>query len=169
MKIISILHTTYITILSAMLAWSAIFGSFKFMFNSPLCYGIHIVVSIFLVLICAVILFVQVKEPTTVRFYQAIWWTPQLILLVYTKFNIDKTRGTSNSLYHYPMGYHFSPHLGWEIKPNEFFFLHFNVIALVGIIIALITVFGDHGQRIRIDRVRNEPRSYLVVEQARYI
>jgi len=112
MKLISIAHTIYIAVLSAMLAWSAIFGSFKYMFNSPLCYGIHIVVSIILVLISISVIIFQIKKSKIVGTYQALWWVPQLFIFVITKFNFDKTKGISYSIYHWPMGYQISPHLG---------------------------------------------------------
>ncbi len=120
-----------------MLAWSAILGTFKFMFNSELSYGIHIVVSMILVSISIAIIILQIKKTALVGIFQALWWFPQLVILVFTKYKVDRAKGIDHSLYHWPIGYQISPHLGWEINPDEFFFLRFNLIALAGIIIAL--------------------------------
>jgi len=140
MKIISIIHTVYIFVISVMLAMSAYYGSFKGLFTSGTCYAIHIGVSVLLSLLGLAILVSHLCKSRLAYELQVLWWLPQLIAVVVKQFTPDKKGFEMFSLYHWPMGIRLSPEMGWEGTSNEYLFIQFNLVALTGIIVAILTL-----------------------------
>ncbi|MFC1676694.1 hypothetical protein ACFL3G_06480 [Planctomycetota bacterium] len=139
MKIISVLHTSYIGVISIMLVFSTLRASLKFIFATDMYYTIHIVVGVFVAVIGLFVIIAQIKKVAYVGFVQILWWTPQLITVVIKEFDAEFSRYVLYSLYHWPMGLRFSVELGWDLSSHKLLFVQLNIVAVLGIIIATIT------------------------------
>jgi len=138
-KIISVLHTGYISIITVMLVLSTFFGSFKYIFSSKMCYSIHIAVGIFVAITGLFVVIAQIKNKAYTGFLQMLWWMPQLFKMVVKEFNVDRSGYVLHSLYHWPMGISFSVELGKWISANEMLFIQLNLVAALGMIVAVVT------------------------------
>ena len=138
-KIIPVLHTGYISVITVMLVFSTFLGSFKYIFASEMCYTIHIVVGIFVATIGLFVVIAQIKKNAYTGFLQMLWWTPQLVKVVIKEFDADLSRYVLYSLYHWPMGISFSVELGWNLTINKMIFVQLNIVAVLGMIVAAIT------------------------------
>ncbi len=138
-RVFAYLHLLYIAGVSITLALSVYHGSFRDFFVYPMCWACHTIVSIALVLVGIAVTIGMFLKPSIVYRLLLLWWIPQLISADLWHFSPDKSQAVSQALWHIPSGIVYSLRLGWEVGPDELLFVKFNVIAVVGIIVTVLT------------------------------
>ena len=138
-KAITILHTVYIAAISAMLVLSAARGSFRQIFTSGGWYALHTAVGLALAALGIAIGVAHFRRPHLVNKLQILWWLPQLIQIVSTRFTPEGQCYIVNSFWHWPLGPVIAPQLGWKLDPQVYLLIKFNLVALVGIAIGAVT------------------------------
>ena len=140
MKLINILHTIFIVIVSILLTVSIFVGPMKQFFNSSSIYMIHIIVSTILILIGFSLVYVYLKWKKYVTLFQIIWWGPQLFILMFEKIISDEVY----SIYYHPF-FIIIPPLRFNLELNSDLNLLFGIhtFVLLMICITIIIRFAE--------------------------
>jgi len=155
--VIIILHSIYIAIISGMLVNSVCRGHFREFFVYDAAWLIHTAISVLLAIIGLAIAIAVFRKPNIVLKLQMLWWSLQLPKLEVWNYSPDKSEAVFHSLYHQPMGPMFAFQFGVGTDPNTYLWIKLNVVALSGLLLALIMQSTQRAQPVATAKVPDGP------------